>query len=182
MTARTAAASSSTTMSTSPLALRNAIAPRSCAVCVPKPLASTTAGPFMPMLERSVPMMTSQQAKSAALPAKQSPKLTPMSGTRPDSLAKSVKTLASTPTVPTLPRGRPSPSENSTRGTRQSCAISWTLFLPIVTVGIGSGRVVAVHHGDPRAFIANEVGVDAAESHDRPAGGRSGCWRAEFAE
>ena len=62
---------------------------------MPIPLASTTAGPLTPMVEFSVAMMTSQQASSVAFPAKQSPVFTPTNGTKPLSLAKSVKTEAS---------------------------------------------------------------------------------------
>ena len=45
----------------------------------------------MAMVELAAAMITSQQAKSAVLPAKQRPELTPTSGTRPLSLENSVK-------------------------------------------------------------------------------------------
>ena len=51
-------------------------------------VASTIAGPPMPMFEPAVAMTTSQQPSNAALPAKQRPELTPTRGTLRDSSAK----------------------------------------------------------------------------------------------
>ena len=45
----------------------------------------------MPMLALSSAMITSQQPRNAALPAKQRPETTPTSGTWPESSAKAVK-------------------------------------------------------------------------------------------
>ena len=45
----------------------------------------------MPMLESAVAMITSQQPRSAALPAKQKRDVMPTIGTRPLSRAKEVK-------------------------------------------------------------------------------------------
>ena len=55
------------------------------------------AGPAMPMLESSVAMITSQQPRRAALPAKHRPETTPTSGTSPLSRPNRAKAITSSP-------------------------------------------------------------------------------------
>ena len=78
-------------MSTTPLATWNDIGPTSSGVYTPRPPPSIIAGPPIPMVEFRVAMMTSQQASSAVLPAKQRPLLMPTSGTRPLSCENCMK-------------------------------------------------------------------------------------------
>ena len=57
----------------------------------PRPPPSIIAGPPMPIVEFLVAMITSQQPRSAALPAKQRPELMPTSGTTPLSLPEDME-------------------------------------------------------------------------------------------
>ena len=98
--------------------------PTSSGAQLPRPPPSIIAGPPMPIEESAVAMMTSQQPSSAALPAKQRPATTPITGTRPDSRANSTKvgTSRPLPKVSVSPGRPPPPSANSTTGSRRSWA------------------------------------------------------------
>src|SRR5581483_4984624 len=83
LAAATAAASSGTTMSTTPLGTCTDMGPTSSGEYTPSPPPSIMAGPPMPMFDPSVAMTTSQHPRMAALPAKQYPLVMPTNGTSP---------------------------------------------------------------------------------------------------
>ena len=99
------------------------------------------AGPAMPMLALAVAMMTSQQASSTALPAKQRPDVMPTVGTSPLSRGNWWNVSLVPPRIEmksgSLPRPPP-PSVKITVGNRHFSAISYMrscfawLFLPCV--------------------------------------------------
>ena len=68
-------------MSTTPFGTWKDIGPTSSGVYMPSPPPSIIAGPPIAIVESSVAMITSQQASSAVLPAKQRPEVTPTVGT-----------------------------------------------------------------------------------------------------
>ena len=139
--AATAAASSSTSRSITPLADCTAAGPMSSGAKRPRPPPSIIAGPPMPMLLPRVATIRSQQPSSAALPAKQRPAAMPSSGTRPDRRAKLAKVGTCRPATMGMsvsPGRPPPPSANSTSGRRSSCAmpssrsVFWWLRRPCV--------------------------------------------------
>ena len=70
-------------MSTTPFGVCTLIGPTSSGRNTPRPPPSIMAGPPMPMFAFAVAMMTSQQPRITALPAKQRPDVMPTSGTSP---------------------------------------------------------------------------------------------------
>ena len=139
--AATAAASSGTRRSTTPLGPITSSGPTASASTRPRPPPSIIAGPPMPRLAPSTATMRSQQPSNAALPAKQRPATMPMRGTCPDSRAKRAKVWQSSPATPcqsTSPGRPPPPSANSTTGSCQRSAsasrrslLAW-LYTPCV--------------------------------------------------
>ncbi len=106
-----------------PLACMTLIGPISSGRKTPRPPPSTIAGPPMPSAESLVAMITSQQPRMAALPAKQRPELTPTSGTDPDSRPQNSKPRVKPP--PSVSPGRPPPpSVKNTTGRRHFSASS----------------------------------------------------------
>ena len=87
---------------------------------------SIIAGPPMPMFEFAVAMITSQQPRIAALPAKQNPLLIPTSGTSPLSAAKSKarQSRYATPDASVSPGSSAPPSVKNTIGSRKRSARS----------------------------------------------------------
>ncbi|MNN47886.1 hypothetical protein D3C81_1623280 [compost metagenome] len=85
------------------------------------------AGPAMPMLADLSAMMTSQQPRKAALPAKQRPETMPTTGTLPLSSAKAANDGWYSPDTEgksTSPGRPPPPSPNSTSGSSSRSATS----------------------------------------------------------
>jgi hypothetical protein len=77
----------------------------------------------MPSVESLVAMITSQQPRMAALPAKQRPEVIPTSGTAPDKRPQNSKPRVKPP--PSVSPGRPPPpSVKNTVGSRQRNASS----------------------------------------------------------
>ena len=123
----TASASSATATSTTPLGTCTLIGPTSSGAKTPRPPPSIIAGPPMPMFASAVAMITSQQPRMAALPAKQRPDVMPTSGTRPlraPNRAKAMQSRPDTP-LPSVSPGRPPPpSVKNTTGRRRRSASS----------------------------------------------------------
>src|SRR3569833_2012779 len=90
-----------------PLDCITLIGPSSSGRNTPRPPPSTIAGPPMPSAESLVAMITSQQPRIAALPAKQRPEFTPTSGTVPESLPQNSKPRVKPP--PSVSHGRQPP-------------------------------------------------------------------------
>ncbi|MCY1518800.1 hypothetical protein D9M68_535250 [compost metagenome] len=141
LAAATAAASSSTRMSITPLRDCTLLGPICSGAKVPRPPPSIIAGPLMPMLLPLVAMITSAQPSSAALPAKQRPCTMPTTGTLPDSAANWLKVWLFRPAtigMSVSPGRPPPPSANSTTGSLSWCAtassrsVLWWLRMPCV--------------------------------------------------
>lgn len=91
----TAAASSGTTASMTPLGAITDTGPNSSARCSPSPPAASITGPATPKVVFSVAMSTSALAASTALPAKHGPALIAMRGATPESFAHSANVRTS---------------------------------------------------------------------------------------
>ena len=108
----------------------------------------------MPRLDPLVAMMTSQAPISAALPAKQNPDTTPISGTWPTSRDMCQNVWQSSPLVagPSVSTPRPPPPSPKTMTGRRLRSASRrkrsVLACPILPWVPGQHRVVVGHHGD----------------------------------
>ena len=134
----------------------------------------------MPMLASGVAMITSQQPRRAAFPAKQRPETMPTSGTRPLSPPKRAKASVSRPvtdrrvgvarsTATTFGEqddGEPQPFDQREE----------PVLLAVVHLALGAGqhRVVVGEHGGAGLRVVEAVAVDAADPGDQAVGRRVG--------
>ena len=175
----TASASSSTAMSTMPLGTCTLIGPTSSGANTPRLPPSIIAGPPMPIDEFLVAITTSQQPRSAALPAKQRPELMPTSGDEPRQPAEEVEGHG----VEAGDRlhvdvARPAAAAFGEEDQRQALLLDdleQPVLLVMVGLALGAGehRVVVVRDGHAALSRAEQRAVDAADAGDQPVGRRA---------